>query len=65
MIRPKPRLVASQPPEALLAHRLSEAREAWIAVMMAPHRPRLWLAWFAALDRLEGERVRYLRSKQT
>lgn len=59
MTRPQLKLVSTQSPEALLIRRLTEAKEAWGALIMAPHLPQTWVAWFSALDRLEAERIRY------
>lgn len=61
MARTQLKLVSSQPPEALLAHRLSEAREAWYTLIAAPHLPQAWAAWYSAMNRLEAERIRYLK----
>lgn len=63
MVRTKLKLVASQPPEALLAHRLAEARDAYLALLAAPYQPKRWFTWLRALDRVEAERIRYLKSR--
>lgn len=55
------RVVASQPPEALLAHRLTEVRDAGLTLFWAPFMPQSWFAWVGACDRLEGERLRIVR----
>lgn len=61
MTRPQLRIVASQPPEALLAHRLSEVQAAWATLLVFPYLPQSFFAWVSACDRLEGERLRAVR----
>lgn len=63
MLQPKLQLVSSQPPEVLFALRLSEVRNAWFMLLWLPYLPQSWFAWFRALDRLEGERVRALQGR--
>lgn len=58
MTRPQLKLVASNPPEVLLAHRVSEVNSAWLTLCAVPQLPQNWFAWFSACDRLEGERLR-------
>lgn len=60
MTRTNLRLVASQPAEAVLAHRLTEANSAWLTLCAVPFLPQSWFAWVGACDRLEGERLRFL-----
>lgn len=57
---PNIRIVASQPVEAIFAHRLTELRDAWFTLVTIPYLPQSWFAWFSAMERLEGERLRYL-----
>lgn len=63
MSRTNLKLVASQPPKAVFALRMSEAREAWLTVLTAPQHLESWFAWFKALERLEAERIRYLHKR--
>lgn len=57
------KLVASQPPEAVLARRLTEAHEAWLAMCAAPM-PHSYFAWLGALERLDAERARVARGSR-
>lgn len=61
MRRTNLKLVSSQPPEALLAHRLSEVQAAWATLCVFPYLPQSFFAWVSACDRLEGERLRAVR----
>jgi hypothetical protein len=61
MRRSNLKIVASQPPEALLAHRLSEVQAAWATLLMFPYVPQSFFAWVGACDRLEAERLRAVR----
>lgn len=54
------RIVASQPAEAVFVHRLTELRDAWFTLLALPFMPQAWFALFSAMERLEGERLRYL-----
>lgn len=58
----KLRLVSEQSAEGRVIYRLTEVRDAWAAVAIAPCLPQGWFALYAALDRLEGERLRFLRA---
>lgn len=54
------KLVSSQSPEALIAHRLNELNDAWRTLVAFPCLPQSWFSWFSAMERVEGERLRYL-----
>lgn len=59
MARTNLRLIASQSPADLMAHRWSDVRGAAFALMVTPC-PETWFAWLGTLDRLEAERLRAL-----
>lgn len=42
MTRPQLKLVASNPPEVLLAHRVSEVNSAWLTLCAVPQLPQNW-----------------------
>lgn len=54
----KLKLVASQPPEVLLANRLSEVQSAWATLCFFPYVPQSFFAWIGACDRLKAEHLR-------
>lgn len=62
MTRSQLHLVTSQSTESLFVHRLTEVRDAWATVAMVPFLPQGWFALYAALDRLEAERLRFLKT---
>lgn len=63
-MQPKLKLVSSQPPGALLARRVTELNDAWSTLVTFPCLPQSWFGWLSALDRLEGERIRYLKQRE-
>lgn len=58
------KLVASQPAEAVLAHRLSEVQATWTTLLAFPYLPQSFVAWVSACDRLEAERLRAVRGSR-
>lgn len=61
MIRRHLKLVSVKLPEVLLVERLNEVRDAWLALLWTWLLPQAWFAFYAALDRLEGQRLRTLK----
>jgi hypothetical protein len=48
-------------PEVLLLQRLNEVRDLWLALPFSWGFPGAWFALFAAVDRLEAQRIRVLK----